>query len=296
MRVEPGKIIQLYKKIGEVKSVAIQLGINKATVYRWIRRAKGFRCYLKINVSRRSTRPKNVRKALDGNDLLKIISLRKNRGYAPVKIKYALGLRCGISTIHRALKRQGLIEERGYFRRPPLQPTIHMHAKNTKTLGYLQMDVKYLTPQLTGLPWTCFEYAIIDIYSRYKCAVILNQLDQDGAMVALAEMVPKLPFKPIFIQTDNGLEFQKRFHEFCEGLKLKHHFIHKNTPNENAIIERSFRTDEEEFFFRLPRRPKHYDELRQWLSEFLNYYNNERIHLGINLLTPSQVVANVLKD
>jgi len=109
-------------------------------------------------------------------------------------------------------------------------------------------------------------------------------------------MMPKLPFKPIFIQTDNGLEFQQRFHEFCEGLKLQHHFIHKNTPNENAVIERSFRTDEEEFFFRLSRRPKHYDELRQWLNEFLSFYNNERPHLGINLLTPSQVVANVLKD
>jgi len=296
MRVEPKKIIQLYKQIGKVELVAKQLSINRSTVYRWIRRAKGFRRYLKLNISRRSTRPKRPRKALDGDSLLRIIELRKSRGYAPVKIKYCLKLRCGISTIHRALQRHGLIERRGYFRRPLLQPTIHMHAKNVKTIGYLQMDVKYLTPQLTGLTWTCFEYAIIDIYSRYKSAVILNQLDQDGAIAALLEMIPKLPFKPIFIQTDNGLEFQQRFHEFCEGLKLKHHFIHKNTPNENAVIERSFRTDEEEFFFRLPRRPKHYDELRQWLTEFLSYYNNERPHLGINLLTPSQVVANVLKD
>jgi len=67
------------------------------------------------------------------------------------------------------------------------------------------MDVKYLTPELTGLPWTCFEYGIIDIYSRYKDAVILNHLDQDGAIEALTTIIPRLPFKPVFIQTDNGL-------------------------------------------------------------------------------------------
>jgi hypothetical protein len=30
-----------------------------------------------------------------------------------------------------------------------------------------------------------------------------------------------------------------------------HHYIHKSAPNENAVIERSFRSDEEEFFWRM---------------------------------------------
>lgn len=46
-----------------------------------------------------------------------------------------------------------------------------MHLKNTTTIGKLQMDVKYITPELSGLPHTCFEYAVVDIYSRYKEAV-----------------------------------------------------------------------------------------------------------------------------
>jgi transposase InsO family protein len=156
------------------------------------------------------------------------------------------------------------------------------------------MDVKYITPELSGLPYTCFEYAVIDIFSRYKEAVILNHLDQDGSMVALFEMLPKLPFKPVFLQTDNGLEFQGRFHQVCEEMKLKHHLIHKNTPNENALIERSFRTDEEEFFFRLEHAPQHYDELRGWFSSYLNKYNTWRPHLGLNLKTPMEVVKKQL--
>jgi transposase InsO family protein len=104
------------------------------------------------------------------------------------------------------------------------------------------------------------------------------------------EILPRLPFTPDFIQTDNGLEFQGRFHSFCEEKELKHHLIHKSTPNENAVIERTFRTDEEEFFFRMKQVPKDYDELRDMFSDFLYWYNYKRIHLGINLKTPFEVI------
>src|SRR3989338_9617181 len=170
-----------------------------------------------------------------------------------------------------------------------------MNLKNTKTIGYLQMDVKYITPELSGLPWTCFEYAVIDIFSRYKEAVILNHLDQDASILALLEIIPRLPFKPVFLQTDNGLEFQERFKKHVEVMGIKYHYIHKNTPNENAVIERSFRTDEEEFFFMMKKSPKHYDELREWFAKYLNKYNTWRPHLGINLKTHMEVVADVMR-
>lgn len=214
------------------------------------------------------------------------------------KIVTKLGLSSNWRTVHRFLKRHGLVRKYDYHRRPRFQNTVHMHLSNTPTIGYLQMDVKYITPELSGLTWTCFEYGFIDIYSRYKEAVILNHLDQDGSMAALLEILPKLPFKPVFIQTDNGLEFQGRFHQMCQNMNLKHHLIHKSSPNENAIIERSFRTDEEEFFFRLEKAPEHYDQLRDWFATWLHEYNHERPHLGIDLKTPYQIitenVANVL--
>lgn len=169
-----------------------------------------------------------------------------------------------------------------------------MYLKNTKTLGYLQMDVKYITPELSGLPWTCYEYAIIDIYSRYKDAVILNDVNQDSSIKALIELVNRLPFKPVFIQTDNGLEFQSRFVKHAEALELQYHYIHKSSPNENAVIERSFRTDEEEFFFRLEGPCKNYDDLREKFADYLFEYNTVRPHLGISLKTPMQVVAYVV--
>ncbi len=169
-----------------------------------------------------------------------------------------------------------------------------MHVKNALTPGKLQMDVKYVTPELSGLEHTVYLYAIMDIFSRFKLGVMLPLLDQDLATRTAGEIIPLLPFKSDFIQTDNGLEFQSRFTDFVKHqLGLDHHHIHKSSPNENAVIERSFRIDEEEFFFRLPRRPKDLGELNLAYQQFLFFYNSERPHLGINLQTPMEKLQSV---
>jgi transposase InsO family protein len=103
-------------------------------------------------------------------------------------------------------------------------------------------------------------------------------------------MISRLPFKPVFIQTDNGLEFQGRLDALCQELKLNHHFIHKSSPNENAIIKRSFQTDEEEFFFLMKQALKQYDELREWFAAWLKEYNTYRPHLEIGLQTPYRII------
>lgn len=304
MRVEPREIIRLFKQLRSVASVAAELAIAKSTVYRWLKRARslypyGSPQYKERGLKRKSTRPKRIRYALSSDDRVRIEAIREHRAITVEKITRMAGIQASPVTVYRHLKRRGYIKSGPRHRRPTMQNTVHMHAKNAKTVGYLQMDVKYLTPELTGLPWTCFEYAVIDIYSRYKDAIILNQLDQDGAIVALTEIVHRLPFKAVFVQTDNGFEFQSRFLAHVHGLKLEHHFIHKSSPNENAVIERSFRTDEEEFIFYAERPFAHYDDLREQYATWLHYYNHERLHLGINLKTPMEVVlsvANVVED
>ena len=298
MRIKPSKIILSLKENNfDVDKTSRLLGIHRSTVYRWIRKARTIRHSLTSKqLKRKSTKPKYIHSILDSVAKTEIEKLRISKHYTAEKIAYKLKLKCSPKTVHRFLLKKGLVREYGYHRRPRFQNTLHMHLGNTKTIGYLQFDVKYITPELSGLPYTCFEYAVIDIFSRYKEAVILNHLDQDGSMAAILEIFPKLPFKPAFIQTDNGLEFQGRFHKMCEDMRLKHHLIHKQTPNENALIERSFRTDEEEFFFWLEKRPENYDELRSLFANWLHEYNFERPHLGINLKTPYQIVANVLSD
>src|SRR3990170_723585 len=247
MRANPKEIIRRVNKGIKAAGIASDLGVHHSTVYRWMRRAKTARGNLSsLSLVRKSTRPHTIhRYNFTQQERMDIEKYRQKTGQMAEKITRKLNLPASWRTVHRFLKNKGFVREYGYHRRPRFQDTVHMHAKNTKTVGYLQMDVKYVTPELSGLTWTCFEYAVIDIFSRYKEAVNLN-----------------------------------------------HHWIHKSTPNENALIERSFRTDEEEFFFRMEKAPVHYDELRVWFANWLHEYNYERLHLGINLKTPYEIVAN----
>lgn len=299
MRIDPKIIIKtLQENDGNLRKTARKLGISPQTVSNWrLKASTGVRGGLKYqDLQRVSTQPKNKRQTtIKAENQDRITLKRKEKGFCAIKIKSILKLEEHPRTIHRFLKYTGMVNSEGYHRRPRFQETTHMHTKNAKTLGKLQMDVKYVTPELSGLEHTCYLYACMDILSRYKQGIIYPLLDQSYSIEAVKWIVPTLPFLPDFIQTDNGLEFQKRFRGFCEGeYKFKYHYIHKSNPNENAVIERSFRTDEEEFFFRLEERPKDIIQLNLMYQEYIKEYNEVRPHLGLNLKTPLEIVNEKL--
>jgi transposase InsO family protein len=134
------------------------------------------------------------------------------------------------------------------------------------------------------------------IFSRDKVGVFLPKLDQQHAMLALQHFLPMLPFKPDFIQTDNGLEFQSDFDEFVKGLGWRHHYLHKSAPNENGAIERSFRTDEEEFFFFRYRGARNLSDLNLQYQLYMHEYNTERPHLSLEMKTPKEKLQSVQKE
>lgn len=300
MRIEPSKIIQyLRKNFGRVRQTARELGISAGTVINWRKRARtGVRSFSSKGLQRHPTCPATVRgTSLTAGEQDAVVAARKKTGFCAIKICDTLKLPYHPLTIHRFLKTKGLVQSNGRYRRPLFQNTKHMHVKNVTTIGKLQMDVKYVTPELSGLEHTCYLYAVIDIFSRFKQGVVFPLLDQGYAISALRMLLPLLPFNPDFIQTDNGLEFQKQFHQFVTEHKgWKHHYIHKSNPNENAVIERSFRTDQDEFFFfRLRRmgRPKSIFQLNLAYQAYMQEYNETRPHLSLNLLTPLQKVRGV---
>jgi transposase InsO family protein len=291
MRLNPKEIIRRLKlNSGKIRQTARELGISPGTVINWRTRATSTLSRLTIRengLERKSTAPITSRTHFTAADQDAITRLRKQTGHCAEKIVTELGLDCGHRAVHNFLKSKGLIAEWGSRRRPFYQETTHMNVKNTIKPGYLQMDVKYITPELSGLTHTCFLYAIIDIYSRFKCGVILPLLDQSYSIEAARLLISQFPFKAVFIQTDNGLEFQERFHTcMLQELRLQHHHIHKSNPNENGVIERSFRTDEDEFFCFLPRRQKRAKDmadLNSQYQEFLRFYNYDRYHLSLKL-------------
>ena len=291
MRIPVKQIILSFKQTGSATKTASTLGISRPTVYRWVRRGRKLSGIISSQkLFRKSTKQRVIHYKIISPIASRILATKEVKHFGAKKLKHYLKLSLSASAIHRFLARKNLVAKQSKYRRPKFQNGFAMRPANTFDLGYIQMDTKHVTPELGGLPTTCYEYAAIDIFSRYKLAVLLPEINDECASMALDYFLKWFPFQVSYVQTDNGLEFQQSFQKCCERHKIHHYFIHKNSPNENAVIERSFKTDQEEFYFWLEKAPHHIGELNDWLQKFITDYNTDRPHQSLNYQTPLEFV------
>lgn len=292
MRVSVKTIIQTYLRLGKVSDTASELRVSRPTVYRWLKRGKKKyqRGYMWRGVRRQSTRPKYIKRKITVVQEIQILKTQDTFHWGAKKLKPNLKLELSSRTIHRLLKAKNRVQKQSHYRRPLFQNGTCMRPANTRDLGFVQMDTKHVTPELSGLPFTVYEYGAIDILSRYKAAVLLPDISDESAALALEFFLKWFPFPIKYIQTDNGLEFQRSFRMACDKHNVEHYHIHKNSPNENAVIERSFRTDQDEFYFWLEKQPAHIGELNEWLQKFMVTYNTIRPHQSLDYKTPAEAV------
>ena len=298
MRANPKDIITLLQQGLPARQVARQLGVSIRTVWNWKKRAISPHTF-KLSrhcAKRKSTKPKSTPRleVLSRAEKEKIKELRLESAWGAERITHVLGLEASDRAVHRFLLKEGLVDSVRY-RRPRYQDTTHKGLHNVDKPGTIQMDVKYVTPHLSGLVHTTYLYAAIDLFTRYRAGWIFEPLDSHTSALALEWFFSAFPFPISFVQTDNGLEFQASFQKALQLFELPHHFIHKSSPNENAVVERAFRTDDEEFFtHRLPRsgRPKTLEELNGKYQNWLTVYNTARPHYGLNFRTPEQMVTS----
>lgn len=293
MRVAVKEIIVSFKRTGCIRETARELGISRWTVSRWVHKGRSIHTanYIRWkSLARKSTKPHTLHYKLSLSVQREIIHLRERKHVGAKKLVYKLSSRVSSRTIHRFLKSKGLVREQPNYRRPLFQNGYSMRPANTKTVGYLQMDTKHVTPELSGLACTVYEYAAIDIVSRYKLAILLPDISDESASLALQYFLKWFPFQIVYVQTDNGLEYQCSFQKFCRQKDIAHYYIHKNSPNENAVIERSFRTDQDEFYYWIEKPPLHLGELNEWFQKFISEYNTWRPHQSLNYKTPLEFV------
>ena len=94
------------------------------------------------------------------------------------------------------------------------------------------------------------------------------------------------------VRTDNGHEFQALFHWHLIDLGIAHVYIKKGTPRLNGKVERSHRTDQQEFYQLL-----HFTDdknLKKALDEWEKFYNLHRPHSAHKGKTPYEVLREKL--
>jgi len=124
-----------------------------------------------------------------------------------------------------------------------------------------------------------YQLTAIDEATRYRVLTIYDHSSIWSAIAFIEELRRRFPAAIQRIRTDNGSEFGTDFNWHLHDLGIAHRPIPRRRPESNGKVERSHRTDEEEFYRRVTFRSP--QELRRLLQEWEQKYNHRRPHLAL---------------
>ena len=186
-------------------------GISRQAYYRWRRR---YQAHGDAGLADRPSRPHRSPQATPAAVVSKILYLRQHYHFRPGKIADYLTrfhqLSLAVSSVHRILLRHGM-------NRLPANQKHRSRAKRWQRYekpqpGHrLQLDVKFLE-RIAGTRKRLNQFTAIDDCTRIRVLKIYDACNQGTAIRFIDEVLRRLPFRVLVVQTDNGAEFQSHFH------------------------------------------------------------------------------------
>jgi putative transposase len=227
-------------------------------------------------------------------NLIQEIYLSSDCRYGYRKITKDLHTRYNLKTNHKkVLKIMQEIGIQGIYPRKYTKTTI---KDNNAVYPYLLKDLKISKPNevwATDITYirmpSRFMYfiAIIDLYSRYIIAYELSSsLEATFCINTLNNAL--LTGTPLIFNTDQGSQFTA--HDFINILQkanIKISMDHKGRCFDNIYVERLWRTLKQEAIYYY--RPETLCELETCIENFVDWYNNHRLHQSLNYKTPKSV-------
>ncbi len=216
-----------------------------------------------------------------------------------LRLKKRHGITMEWRTIHKVLKREGLVCTRKRLKKNSRS------IPQAKYPGELvQIDVVYAR-KYKG-EWL-YQFTAIDCASRWRFAWVTQEQSNHTAIIFLKKLIVAAPFRIQAIQTDNGSIFTNyytgyrksadplhpRLHIFdqvCRAHGIVHFLIDPGKPAQNGKVERSHRTDREEFWNAV--RFRTIIELKRKHNAHLLRYNTLREHLALGGKTPAEYLSN----
>jgi len=261
------------------EDIPSQIGVHRATVYRWLARIKIVGVGRFIQEYQRAK--KGHRKPSKTSPIIKIhvISIRKKyRNCCGQKIKYFLNKdyneNLSVSTIYRVLNEQ-----------------FQLSSKWKKTLKrgelikgkYPRESLQTDTVDFGGI----YAFTCIDTFTREVHVSLKTKLNSTSGMEALKKQLNY--FKQIkHIQRDGGSEFMAEWEAYAQKYIPSIRTSRPYKKNDQAFIERFNGILRKECLGYGHYTKKHLPFLQKKLDIFLDYYHNERPHLSLNMQTPKQ--------
>ena len=222
--------------------------------------------------------------------------------YGTRKIKKELeksGKKVSRRRIGRIMKQEGLVSRYTTAQYKPTTDSCN-ESKIENVLNrkfnkqeYRNVVVSDLTYVRVGLKWN-YVCVLVDLFNReiigysageHKTAELVKQ--------AFQRVNGNLSEIQLF-HTDRGNEFKNTvIEEILEAFDITRSLSHKGCPYDNAVAEATFKILKTEFIWNETFRTL--DELKLKLWDYVNWYNNHRIHSSLGYQTPVQYRENNLK-
>ena len=285
------KVLRHAEQTGNIAKTCRYFGIGRASFYRW---KTEYQQRGEAGLVNAKPIPKNPANQTPPEIVEKILYLRAKYHLGPIRIVWYLAryhsIKISEAGVSRILKRNGVSR----LPRGTRVRKVHTIRYSKQVPGHhIQMDVKFLTfANKRGEKVRRFQYTAIDDATRVRALKIYDKHTQTNAIDFVDHVIQKFPFRIKEIRTDNGHEFQAKFHWHVEDKGIRHAYIKKGTPQLNGKVERSHRSDQEEFYQLLSYKDD--VDLETKLEEWENFYNFNRPHGAFNGKTPYEALREKL--
>lgn len=171
---------------------------------------------------------------------------------------------------------------------------LHTHRYAKSVPGHqVQMDVKVVSIQTEDDACVRrFQYTAVDDATRIRALMVYPAHTQGNAMAFFDDVTERFPFRIHSIRTDRGQERQAQFHWHVEDHGVRHVYIKPRSPQLDGKVERSHRTDQEEFYQLLTFTDE--VDLLKKLAAWEQFYNLSRPHGALGGRAPYEALQTLL--
>jgi transposase InsO family protein len=287
-----------------VATAAEQLGISRATGYKWVGR---YRVEGESGLFDRSCRPHRSPRRLSPEATAAIVRTRIRRRYGPARLAPLTGHPA--STIYGVLRRAGLNRLRDADRvtgAPIRYVACHPGAlvhQDHKKLGRIpdgggwRVLGRGVAPQDRRSRGQGYDHleVFVDDASRYAVVVPVADERSDSAAWAVELAATRFAEVGIGIErmlTDNGASYRGfAYRDALARLDIRHSRTRPFRPQTNGKAERFIRTLLDEWAYARPYRAN--GERLLALQRFVDFYNRGRPHTALKGLVPHAAVNDV---
>ncbi len=309
-RLTPWARRELVRRVEEggwsPSAVAEQLGVSRATVYKWLRR---WREEGEAGLLDRSSRPHRSPTRTAASAEARIVRLRTTRRLGPARIGPIVGVPA--STVHRVLVRHGL-NRLAHLDRPTGRRVRRYEAPRPGQL--VHVDTKQLAKVPPGGGWRIHGrgpttaaqkrrrvghehvHAAVDDHTRLAYVEVLDTNNGDDSAAFLTRAIAWFAGLGITVEavmTDNHFSYVNSvaFQTVLHNANVRHVRIPPRRPQVNGKVERFNRTLLEEWAYaRLFTRNQ---DRRRALARWLHDYNHHRTHTALGGHPPITRVNNL---